>query len=199
MTTPCTCLRSVKSSQDAGKADFPSQQPFLRQSSFLSHDIQGTDPRVLIPKQPHQTNYSLSTYVEPVPDHSRKINKTSDPLFIDDIEGARPRVTDFRSRRMVDPLCPKYQLPSANEIVPDNGRQFIRDTLSIQDINGKKAHAWLSRGRDVVKEPIEGSSPSKLTKNLQAKSRLEVKDINKDGIFESNRRTDPLQPTYHWR
>lgn len=28
---------------------------------------------------------------------------------------------------------------------------------------------------------------------------MEVKDINKDCIFETNRRTDPLQPTYHWR
>jgi hypothetical protein len=29
--------------------------------------------------------------------------------------------------------------------------------------------------------------------------RLEVKDINKDGIFESTRNTNPLQPEYHWR
>ncbi len=26
-----------------------------------------------------------------------------------------------------------------------------------------------------------------------------MKDINKDGLFESARMTNPLQPTYHWR
>jgi hypothetical protein len=29
--------------------------------------------------------------------------------------------------------------------------------------------------------------------------RLQVKDINKDGIFESSRTTNPLKPEYHWR
>jgi hypothetical protein len=29
--------------------------------------------------------------------------------------------------------------------------------------------------------------------------RLQVKDINKDGLFESTRSTNPLQPAYHWR
>lgn len=42
--------------------------------------------------------------------------------------------------------------------------------------------------------------PSKLTKELyNTKSRLEVKDINKDGIFETRRTVNPLMPTYNWR
>jgi hypothetical protein len=30
-------------------------------------------------------------------------------------------------------------------------------------------------------------------------SRLEVSDINKDGIFKSTRHADPLDPVYQWR
>lgn len=90
-------------------------------------------------------------------------------------------------------------LPSAAEIVPDNGRNFIRDTLQINDINGKRSHTWQNRGREVLKEPIEGSSPSKLTKEGKGVPRLEVKDINKDGIFETKRVVNPLKPEYHWR
>lgn len=48
-----------------------------------------------------------------------------------------------------------------------------------------------------------------LTKYVNANQRLEVtqfitnvlqvRDINKDGIFESTRHTNPLQPNYYWR
>lgn len=106
---------------------------------------------------------------------------------------------EFRSKRNVDPLCPKYVLPSAAEIVPDNGRNFIRDTLQITDINGKRSHTWQNRGREVLREPVEGSSPSKLTKEGKGVPRLEVKDINKDGIFETKRVVNPLKPEYQWR
>jgi len=57
----------------------------------------------------------------------------------------------------------------------------------------------MSSGTSAIKEPIQGSSPSKLTKDLHAVPRLEVKDINKDMIFETKRVTDPLKPSYLWR
>jgi hypothetical protein len=149
----------------------------------LQRDIPGTTPKVLIPQQLSSSNYQLSTYIEPVPDRSKHIHKQSDPLYIDDIEGARPKCTDFRTRRVVDPLCPKYLLPSASEIVVDPGHKFIRDPMEITDINGRRSNAWMNRGKEILKEPVEGSSPSKLTKDLHAVSRLDVKDINKDMIF----------------
>jgi hypothetical protein len=37
----------------------------------------------------------------------------------------------------VDPLQPKYHLPSANEISMDPGRNFIKDPLNIDDIHTK--------------------------------------------------------------
>jgi len=58
---------------------------------------------------------------------------------VDDIEGARPRANEFRSKRVVNPLCPKYILPSAAELVEDEGRKFLRDNLDSKDINGEKS------------------------------------------------------------
>jgi len=127
---------------------------------------------VLIPKQANSTNFALSTYIEPIPDRNKHINKTSNPLYIDDIEGARPKACEFKTRRVVDPLAPQYLLPSASEIVMDNGRKFIRDTLNTNDINGKRSHTWQNRGREIIKQEIDGSSPSKLTKELRMVQRL---------------------------
>jgi hypothetical protein len=56
----------------------------------------------------------LSTFIEPIPNRYKHLNKTSDPLRIDDIEGARPKAHEFKTNRIVDPLQPKYQLPTAN-------------------------------------------------------------------------------------
>ena len=170
----------------------------FRESTFLRHDIEGTVPRQIIPKEPKSLTYQLSTYIEPVPDRSKHITIKSDPLFIDDIEGSRPKCNGFKSRRVVDPLCPKYLLPSSSEILADPGQKFIRDTLEISDINGKRQN-WVNRGREILKEPIEGSSPSQLTKQLRSVPRLEVQDINKDRTFESSRHCNPLNPHYHWR
>ena len=49
---------------------------------------------------------------------------------------------------------------------------------------------------------VEGSSPSKLYRTIDAVSRLSVKDINNDGKFVSRRQSapiDPLVPVYLWR
>ena len=136
------------SSPHTAKQDFSaSQKPFYRDSSFQQHDIPGTAPKVLIPKKGNQTNFALSTYIEPVPDRAKHIQKHSNPLYVDDIEGARPKVSEFRTKRVVDPLQPRYMLPSASEIVVDPGRKFIRDTLDAKDINNKRSHTLQNRGR----------------------------------------------------
>ena len=75
----------------------------------------------------------------------------------------------------------------------------MRDGLEVTDINDKKVRPWQSSNYNRVKDEIEGSSPSKLTKLVQAHGRLEVKDILKDGTFESKRSTNPLEPNYQWR
>ena len=64
--------------------------------------------------------------------------KKSDPLFIDDIEGCRPKAKEFRTKRVVNPLNPQYILPSVSAVVLDKGRPFFRDTLNVTDINNKR-------------------------------------------------------------
>ncbi len=59
-------------------------------------------------------------------------------MKIDDIEGTRPKAHEFRTRRVVDPLAPKYQLASCSAFSVDQGKKFVRDTLIIDDIVEKK-------------------------------------------------------------
>lgn len=45
----------------------------------------------MIGKKTNEGGFSLSTYVEPVPDRAKHINKVSNPLYHDDIEGTKPK------------------------------------------------------------------------------------------------------------
>ena len=56
----------------------------------------------------------------------------------------------------------------------------MRDTLKIQDINPAKRKYM---GGMVPRDQIQGTSSIPRTKDINAVSRLQVKDINKDGIF----------------
>lgn len=56
-------------------------------------------------------------------------------------------MTEFISKRVVNPLCPKYILPSASEMAVEEGRKFIRDTLDVKDINGKKSYDWIKQAK----------------------------------------------------
>lgn len=150
-----------------GKQEFPTPHRYERQSSFQMNDIAGTTPKVHISDHV-QANYSLSTFVEPVPDRANHLRKQSNPLFIDDIEGSRPKVSHFRTKRVVDPLCPKYVLSSAAEIAPDNGRPFIRDTLHVADITGKRTRTL----QKPKQESIDGSSPSRQFRAVHGVPRL---------------------------
>lgn len=100
---------------------------------------------------------------------------------------------------MVDPLNPVYKLPTPNEISIENGKPFVRDTLNVNDINQKRRALLGNRGKEILREPIEGSRPAHLHKEIKGHSYLDVKDINRDGIFESKRITNPLAPSYTWR
>jgi len=82
---------------------------------------------------------------------------------------------------------------------PEPPRQFLRNTLDISDIHTK--HKKIVTPSQ-VQAPIEGSAPSKLFKTINAVNRLDVKDINNDGVFISARKcnpTNPLEPSYTWR
>ena len=69
----------------------PTQTNYSRDSSFQRHDIQGATPKIKIPPAQRDSGFSLSTFVEPIPDRAKQINKVSDPLFHNDIEGSKPK------------------------------------------------------------------------------------------------------------
>lgn len=80
------------SSNDSAKNDFkPTTTQYHKDSSFQKRDINGANPKILIPPKPNDTTFSLSTFVEPIPDRFKKLQKVSDPLYRDDIEGAKPK------------------------------------------------------------------------------------------------------------
>ena len=63
-----------------------------------------------------KTGFNLSTYIEPTSNTSKRFNKISDPMKINDIEGTQSVSKGFKTGRVTDPLCPVYKLPYAGEV-----------------------------------------------------------------------------------
>lgn len=115
-----------------------------------------------------------------------------------DIEKAYPQHNQFKTSRVTNPIAPRYKLPYVPPLDPEPPREFLRNTLDISDIPTKHRRTPIA---SVEKAPIEGSAPNKLFRTINAVNRLEVKDINTDGVFVSARKsnpTNPLDPSYTW-
>jgi hypothetical protein len=85
-------------------------------------------------------------------------NKPDRTLRVDDIEGARARRAEFHTERVVNPLEPKYKLPSC-EVLPPPVPNFIRDNINVDDIKGTKPpplYPWRQRDTHSV-DDIEGA------------------------------------------
>lgn len=85
------------------------------------------------------------------------------------------------------------------QMTHDKGKEFVRDTLKTDDIVTKKDQYMRQRGLEVLNEVIPGTKSKQLVYPINGVSRLKVEDINKEGIFESRRQTNPLAPVYKWR
>lgn len=70
--------------------------------------------------------------------HTR--NTMDNCLYIDDIDGARARVTDkmIVTKRHVNPLQPEYDLP-AFEVAKPYEPKFVRHTMDFSDIEGTQS------------------------------------------------------------
>lgn len=173
----------------------------FRESSFQRNDIPGAHCKQQIPQAVHRENFAHSAYIEPKPESHLTVKNNfieTNNLRTRDIEYAYPQCNDFKTNRVINPLMPKYKLPYVPPVDPEPPRKYLRNTLDISDIV-KKHEKKIYQKED---QPIEGSIPSKLFRTVDAKSRLEVKDINLDGSFRTSRMdnpTNPLQPTYTWR
>lgn len=92
------------------------QRKYVRDSSFQKTDIAGTCPTKQTSYSLSKTDFTLSTFVEPTCSLSKKINKTSDPLRVDDIAGTHPCNKVFKTGRITDPLNPVYKLPNSENV-----------------------------------------------------------------------------------
>lgn len=86
----------------------------------------------------------------------------------------------FQTRRIVDPVCPTYKLPSVAPVSIEEPRPFIRDTLQVDDIAKRKLNFFTrKRGVEALTQPIPGAQSLPRTYAGSGVSRLMVDDINK--------------------
>lgn len=152
---------------------------YTQKESFVNRndDIQGSKPKKL-----HQP-----------------LEKTYYNLRNDDIMGSKPKCQKFTTtRESTNPLNPEYKLPKV-EIRTNTPPKFIRDNISINDIDGARPNPYTkydiqSRTNNV--EDIDGARPKKEWIPQGKQSSLDVKDINSFWEFHTTRHTDPLSPRY---
>lgn len=125
-----------------------------------------------------------------------------DVLDHSDIEGTRVRTTDLHTKRRVDPLDPRYQLPSVPDIRPAD-LPFKRDLITdVSDIEGTRSSALRSVSRNARAreggervdrtlnvDDIEGTKPVSQIRHLSGHTDpLNVRDIT-DRLKASKRDT----------
>ena len=157
--------------------------------SLKNEDIEKSSPKQMIPDQTNKPNFNLS-------------NK--------DIEGTEPRGHHcFSTSRHVDPLNPKYLLPSCPDKYPLPVPKFLRNTLDVRDIQGatvKKNLVNISETdhnyMDVYRQNRDEHillSHKKLYKGNKYKfyNSLDFRDVYTNKPY-SKRVTNPLEPKYKY-
>ena len=157
--------------------------------SLKNEDIEKSSPNKIIPEKTNKPNFNLT-------------NK--------DIEGTEPRGHHcFNTSRHVDPLNPKYPLPSCPDKYPLLVPKFLRDTLDVRDIQGatvKKNLVNYSETEhnymDVYRRNRDDHillSHKKLYKGNKYKfyNSLDFRDVYSKAPY-SKRQTNPLEPKYKY-
>jgi len=127
---------------------------------------------------------------------SREVNKTID------IEGTKPQAAGpkwHKSARVVDPLNPVYNLPSFYPL-PTQDTKFIRDSMSVDDIDTRKQSPYLQTRNIMNTNDISGAASSIRHKaRYDQTDSLKVEDINDKNRNKSTRSTNPLEPVYTYK
>lgn len=132
----------------------------------------------------------------------RETNVRDNTMRVDDIDGAVPTPYTFVTKREVDPLVPKYKLPSYQP-APDAPPKFVRDSYNVTDIAGTKPKPLFRFAqRNSTINDIEGAQPGWKPRHQRVRHesnpithQFNVRDITDTG-FKSTRVTDPLRPQY---
>ena len=157
--------------------------------TLKKEDIEKTSPNQIIPEKTNRPNFNLS-------------NK--------DIEGTEPRGHHcFTTSRHVDPLNPRYPLPSCPDKYPLLVPKFLRNTLDVRDIPGATVKKNLvninetdHNYMDVYRRNRDDHillSHKKLYKGNKNKiyNPLDFRDVYSNSPY-SKRHTNPLEPKYKY-
>ena len=131
-----------------------------------------------------------------------KINKPPYNLSNQDIEKSSPSINYFKTKRITNPLQPKYNLPEL-EPYPLDIPKFIRDSMDIKDISGASPKKRFDKEIHSEKlNNIDGSHPRVpyFRKNLGhlKYDYMDYSDINKYK-FKSKRNVNILDPIYSFK
>lgn len=194
-----------KQLQTMNLSTIPNRPPLIKseKESFIlrNDDIDGA--RYVAPKvNPRNTNLDTTdipgTRSRPMVNHQKP---AVDIMRLDDIEGSKPRIIRQlpHSKRMVNPVDPKYDIPPFVCPIEDTTR-FLRDTMKNDDVEGAQPMSYKTDKppRDIMKvDDIAGTRPSQKIRQLRkGNDQMDVRDINNDRVFKSKRVTDPLNPVY---
>jgi len=167
-------------------------------------DIQGAAPEYRATRFTNKSSFYDPSDIKGA--HSNILHKNSNSMDytmkVDDIEGAQPKPYTFVTNRRVDPLVPKYALPTAppaENVVP----KFLRDSYDVSDITGTKPKPLFRFSqRHATTADIEGTQVGWRPRHQRVRQegapishQFNVRDITDTG-FKSMRVTDPLRPEY---
>jgi hypothetical protein len=147
-------------------------------------DIRGTRPAPIIPSTVSRPSYALMTQ---------------------DIPHAQPKKhNNFKTERQTDPLNPSYTLPrvAVRPVTPP--KSPARAIMEISDIDGTAPaplYRFSQRKTSMDMEDIEYATPGwkPVYRRRQSPSKsMDVKDINGDGVFKTQRTVDPQSPRYRY-
>ena len=114
-----------------------------------------------------------------------------------DIEYSQPKCVKCKIKRHLNPLEPKYNLPKSPDYPPYEPK-FIRDNISVKDIDGAKPKKIMSNKvlKDTLKnDDVKDSWPRKPYVRKTKYEFMDYRDVT-DVEFQSNRNTNPLNPFY---
>ena len=126
-----------------------------------------------------------------------KLNKPEYNLSNSDIEYSKPNCVTCKIQRHLNPLEPKYILPTSPDYPPYEPK-FIRDSISVDDIEGAKPRKIVSQNvlRESLKnDDVKDSWPRKPYIRKTKYEFMDYRDVT-NAEFQTRRSTNPLEPNY---
>ena len=204
-----TMYLSVINSQDAKIIPFKKLYTQRDWSSNLYNlDIESAQPKkygIFTNKVDFINKVDDIEKASPKSRYSKKINKPQYNLSNQDIEKSSPSINYFKTKRIINPLQPKYNLPEL-ESYPLDIPKFIKDSIDIKDIPGASPKRRFDNSKKEmhteILNNIDGSHPRVpyFRKNLGhlKYDYMDYSDIN-DYKFISKRSVNALDPIYAFR